>query len=217
MAKKRTVNKSLASGKPSYTYDDKLAILRYWEDNNMDAEMTMARFNVGRSTLFIWKKKYWEDMLDMKDAKLINSEQAEKEKETSVLMPVVKQKRINELHRKASTVTEQLLELVLLKLEREIDYMTDNPEQMGKIKIQEISKLLEVAASFVLPKATQTEQEGAFSTMEQKYSRITQYIQNNFLQNGSKKNTTNGNGRLVTITPGSKGEGDGDNEPEIQE
>lgn len=222
--KKRT-DKTKQNVKPTYSFDDRLAILRWWDDHNLDVEMTMARFNVGRSTLFLWKKKFWEDMLEMKDAKLIDKDDAEQEKQSSAIVPVVKQKKIDRVKSKATTATEQIFDLILFKLERETKFMQKNEDKFGNIKIHELSKLLDVAASYVLPKATASEQEGAFSTMEEKYSQITNYIQNNFLSkndntdtHGSKEITTKGNGRLVTVIPGngSQGGSDGDNELEAE-
>jgi NADH dehydrogenase/NADH:ubiquinone oxidoreductase subunit G len=188
----------------------------------MDVEMTMGRFNVARSTLFLWKKKFWDEMMEMKDAKLTGVEDAEREKKSSVIVPVVNQKKIDKVKTKATTATEQIFDLILFKLEREMEFMKKNPEKFGNIKIFELSKLLDIAASYVIPKATKAEEQGAFANMDKKYSQLTQYIQNNFLANtqddGKKKDTVKGNGRFVTIYPaGTGGGGDGDNEPPIQE
>lgn len=220
--KRKKHTKAPEKQKPVYNYDDRIAILRYWDDHDMDVEMTMGRFNVARSTLFLWKKKFWDEMMEMKDAKLTGVEDAEREKQASVIVPVVNQKKIDKVKTKATTATEQIFDLILFKLEREMEFMKKNPEKFGNIKIFELSKLLDIAASYVIPKATKAEEQGAFANMDKKYSQLTQYIQNNFLANtqddGKKKDTVKGNGRFLTIYPaGTGGGGDGDNEPPIQE
>ena len=205
-----------------YSYDEKLEILRYWYENKMDIEQTMNRWKVGRSTLFKWKRTLWDDMKDMDNTGIKNAEDAQQKKE-STIAPVVDNKKKSGVVRKATTATEQILDLILFKLEREVDFMKDNPEDFGNIKIHELSKLLDVTASYIIPKATGEDKEGLASTSE-KYSRITQYIQNNFLNKekkeyGSKKDSTQRHERLVTVIPGSRDEGDGDghSKSEVQE
>jgi len=218
--KKKRTWKQKSDVKPTYTYDERIAILRFWDDHDMDAELTMSRFNVGRSTLFLWKKKFWQDMLDAKGGNIANAKQANEERKTSAIVPVAEQKKIDTVKRKATNATEQIFDLILFKLERETEFMQENPDKFGNIKVHELSKLLDVAASFVLPKATPEPDKG-LDTMEKKYSRITQYIQNNFKfnENGNKTNPAKGNGSLVTIHPrsGNQGGSNGHSESQVQE
>ena len=63
------------------------------------------------------------------------------------------------------------------------------------------------------PKSIESEDEKPM-TWEEKYSRITEYIENNFSYDKDSRNTEmpKGNGRLVTIIPGSQDKGKGENE-----
>jgi len=220
MARKKKTQ-VVKKSKRAYDYDDKIAILRWFDEHNMSVDLTCKEFGIARSTVFKWKNEYWDDMKYAVESGVVTKQQVKEKQEVAGILPAAEIKKIDHVKRKAVTTVEKALDIILFKLEREKAFMEIDDTQMGKIRIQELSKLIEITLGYFVPKAV-TEPEGMNTTMEQKYSRVTQYIQNNFLQqknieNGrSKENPAAGNGRLVTILPGNDGAGDGDSESTVQ-
>lgn len=196
MAKKRERNKNA-----TYSDEFKLKVLEFFDETGEDIIKTLDRFSISRSSFYAWKHRHWDTYLEIKEKNLKKVvTNAETKIKSTPLIQIVRQERSDGLHRKASHATDKIIELAIKKVERELKFMEDNPDKKGNMSVNELAKLLDVVGSYVIPKATNKTAEADGSSMTDKYSRITNFIQNNFnLKDNADSDSKNGGDGLIKV------------------
>ena len=132
-------------------------------------------------------------------------------------MPFTKGQSGNPQGRKRGTPNKNTIELreviksIITSNFNKTRISRDLKELGTKQRLDYLLRLME----YIVPKPKSIEPEDEKPmTWEEKYSRITEYIENNFSYDKDSCNTEmpEGNGRLVTIIPGSQDKGKGENE-----
>lgn len=204
MARKRKRIKNV------YSVDERLIILKYWKDHNLDTNKTLQRYDISRGTLYNWKVKHWEELERMEEAGVETIKQAADIVHISTIDKSIDVQYEKKLQIKAINASEQIMDLIIFKVERDRRKMMDDEKHMGSIKVAELSKLLDISLSYVLPKASTKGDDDESNKFGRVYNRFTQIINNqlgnidNTTNNGTKTNSAGGAKSWATFTPGDK-------------
>lgn len=171
------------------TDDQKLEVLKDYENSGKQASAICRKWGIGVSTLYVIKKQWWETYQNNKETLLYHHGNV------GVVNPqdgmLTTTKRMVSLQKDTSDTLAKILRVANMKLDRELKRLieteyTDLIVGIDVLSGAEIASLYKILAPYVMSQIKEEPAESGNKTVTQQYNYVMNLIQNQKIKNGNE-------------------------------